>query len=136
MKFFKRADLIILAAAAAACIVCALLFTGVLGGSSARGGEGDVYADIYYQSELVQTVDLSTARAGDFSLPQLPQVVFRVYSNHSIAFIQSDCPDQICVKTGKLSKPGQFAACLPNQVLVKLVSSAAGGGDGPDIVIQ
>ena len=135
MKFFKRADVIVIAAAAVICLVFALFFTDLFGGKAVSG---KLYADIYYRSELILTIDLSAAEAGDFSLPQLPEVVFRVYPDHSIAFIQSDCPDQICVKTGKISRPGQFAACMPNQVLVKIVSPSGftSGGDGPDVVIQ
>ena len=132
MKFFKRTDVIIIAAAAAVCVLFAVFFTGIFGGGAAPGR---TYAEIYYRSELVRTIDLQAAREGDFSLPQLPQVVFRVYPNHSIAFVKSDCPDQVCVHAGKLSHPGQLGACLPNQVLVKIVS-AGDSGDEPDIVIR
>ncbi len=30
----------------------------------------------------------------------------------------SNCPDKICVKTGKLTKSGQSTACVPNRVTV------------------
>jgi hypothetical protein len=39
-----------------------------------------------------------------------------------ISFLHSDCPDQICVRTGKLTKAGQAAVCLPAQVSVRIVS--------------
>ena len=35
-------------------------------------------------------------------------------------FVQSDCRDKICVKTGKLTKPGQSAVCLPAGVSIVL----------------
>ena len=130
MRFVKRTDMIVLAAAVAGCFLFALFFTNIFGG----GGSGKIYAEIYYKSELVKTIDLSTVKEGDFSLAGLPQVVFHIYSD-GIAFVQSDCPDKICIKTGKISRPGQFAACLPNQVLLKIVSDSP-GQDGPDIVIQ
>lgn len=41
-----------------------------------------------------------------------------------IRFIESSCPDLICVQTGWLTKPGQVAACLPNGTLIKLEGSA------------
>lgn len=31
---------------------------------------------------------------------------------------EADCPNQICVKTGWLSKPGQISFCAPNKVKV------------------
>ena len=34
----------------------------------------------------------------------------------------SDCPDQICVRTGSLSSAGQTAVCLPFKVVLKVVS--------------
>ena len=33
----------------------------------------------------------------------------------AISFEHSDCRDQICVRTGKLTKPGQAAVCSPLQ---------------------
>jgi hypothetical protein len=41
----------------------------------------------------------------------------------AISFYHSDCPDQICVRTGKLTKPGQVAVCLPGKVSVRIISS-------------
>lgn len=36
----------------------------------------------------------------------------------------SDCPDQICVRGGKIDKPGQSLVCLPNRVVVKITGAA------------
>jgi len=41
-----------------------------------------------------------------------------VAENGTIKFLESQCPDQICVNTGVLSKPGDFAACLPAETIV------------------
>ena len=30
----------------------------------------------------------------------------------------SSCPDKICVKTGKISIPGQSIVCLPNKIVI------------------
>jgi len=40
--------------------------------------------------------------------------------------VSSPCPEQICIKSGPISKCGQWIACLPNQVFVT-VTSAKGG---------
>ena len=45
---------------------------------------------------------------------------------HTICFLQSDCPDGLCVKVGALEKPGDVAACLPNKTVV----SIRGGDNG------
>ncbi len=39
-----------------------------------------------------------------------------------VSFIHSDCPDKICIKTGKISKPYQTAVCLPAKVCVKIIN--------------
>jgi hypothetical protein len=45
------------------------------------------------------------------------------------AFVQdSPCPDKLCVHMPAISQQGQWIACLPNRVFVRV-----GGGSGPDI---
>jgi hypothetical protein len=41
----------------------------------------------------------------------------------------SDCKNQVCVNTGKISKAGETIVCLPNYVIVEIVSSKEGGED-------
>ncbi len=41
-----------------------------------------------------------------------------VIENGEVYVKNADCPNQICVKTGKISSSGQQIACLPNEVLV------------------
>ena len=41
-----------------------------------------------------------------------------------ISFFHSDCPDQVCVRTGVLTKPGQTAVCLPARVSVEIQGEA------------
>ena len=32
----------------------------------------------------------------------------------------ADCPDKICVKTGKIKNKGEQIVCLPNKLVVKV----------------
>jgi hypothetical protein len=48
----------------------------------------------------------------------------------AISFYSSNCPDQICVRTGKLTKPGQVAVCLPGKVSVRILSDGGKEYDG------
>lgn len=118
--FFKKTDWIIIAffiiGAAAAYFIYAHIHT-----------EGQVRAEIYYYSSLVKTVDLSEANDGFFSLPQNENVVFQI-SEGGIEFYRSDCPDKICIKSGRLSRAGQSAACLPNGIIIKIVPKKQDGG--------
>ena len=40
----------------------------------------------------------------------------------------SPCPDKLCVGMPAISSPGQWIACLPNRVFVRVR-----GGSGPDV---
>lgn len=128
MKFFKKTDLIIIAAIIAAGLVIWLIYGRIYGGRAAK-------AEIYYGNELVETVGLEGGRERTFSIPQKPSVVFQVDNDGNISFIESDCPDKICIKTGKLHIVGQNAACLPNGVVLKIVPADRRSGDEPDIII-
>lgn len=128
MKYAKKRDIYIIAAVAAAGVILWL----VLGGLFARRGN---VAEIYYRASLVKTMDLSKGVSQTFSLEQLPEVVFTVYPDGSIAFVESDCPDKICIDAGHLHRAGQFAACLPNQVYIKIVSTGPVNPDEPDLII-
>ncbi len=128
MKYARKADLIIIAAVA----VLALVFWFLNRYFFAEKG---VYAEIYHDSEQVYRIELSTAKAGSFSILGEPNVVFQLYADGSIAFIQSDCPDKVCIRSGRLKYAGQFAACLPNKILLKIVSEDK-DREGPDLIIE
>ncbi len=91
-------------------------------------------AEIYYYSELVETVALNRGIERVFSIKGKENVVFHLFEDGSICFEKSDCPDKLCIKTGKISKPGQFAACLPNGLLLKIVSTNDDNRDA-DIIV-
>ena len=118
MKFFKRTDL--------AVIALILALAGVFYSlHSARQKKTAAYAEIYYYNTLVETVALSTGEERTFSVKEAPNVLFRLYEDGAICFLSSDCPDKICVNTGLLSEVDQMAACLPNGLVLKIVSLAA-----------
>ena len=40
--------------------------------------------------------------------------------DETIAVIDADCPDLVCVKTGKAAKKGDVIACLPHKLLIEV----------------
>ena len=40
---------------------------------------------------------------------------------------EANCPDKVCMGMGKISKNGEFIACLPNQVIIVV----EGGEESP-----
>lgn len=49
--------------------------------------------------------------------------------DESIAMIEADCPDKVCLNTGFISKPGESIVCLPHKVMVQI------RGDNEDDII-
>jgi len=76
------------------------------------------YAQITSQTETY-TFNLGTNKT--FYLPSNPDVIFQIEEGQ-IAFIKSNCPDQICVRTGFQRYAGQIAACLPNHMILTIKS--------------
>ena len=52
--------------------------------------------------------------------------------NGKIRFSHTDCPDQVCVNTGWIDRPGQIAVCLPAGVIIKV----QGAQTGVDIIVR
>jgi hypothetical protein len=127
MKFAAKRDIIIVGCVAAIGLLLFFITSGTV-------GKAGSYAEIYYKSQLVKTVTLSEGIEESFSLDKLPNVVFHLYDDGSIAFIESDCPDKICIRSGKLHLVGQTAACLPNEVYIKVVSVQK-DLNAPDLVV-
>jgi len=38
-----------------------------------------------------------------------------------VRFLSSPCPLQLCVRSGRVARPGAVAACLPNRVAVRIL---------------
>ena len=36
----------------------------------------------------------------------------------TIAITESDCPDRVCINTGKISKEGQSIICVPGEIVI------------------
>jgi hypothetical protein len=56
-----------------------------------------------------------------------------VIKDGAVQVISSPCPEKICVKTGRISKPGQWIACLPNRVFISIRGRRS---EQPDAVSQ
>ena len=117
-KFILKSDLIILLILGLIAIAAFVFF---------NRGEETGYAEIVYENEVIERLDLS--KDGIYSPPGF-DVTFEV-KDGAVAFISSDCPDKICVNTGFISKRGQSAVCLPNRLTLRI----AGGEGTADIYI-
>ena len=99
-------------------LICVAVLTWFIRSDS----HGQAQAQININGQTVMIIDLSTDRR--IVIESLPSVYFEVRDG-AAAFIKSDCPDQICVQSGFLQRPGQIAACLPNRVSLTIISGVS-----------
>lgn len=128
MKFLKKTDLIIVFGIFIVGLALWAIFTFNNSNKPAK-------AEIYYKSELVATIDLNTGVDKKFSIPQNKKVIFHLTKDGRIGFEESDCPDKICVRTGMLKNIGETAACLPNEIILKIVPLTARSDDELDMIV-
>ncbi|NLO20736.1 MAG: NusG domain II-containing protein [Syntrophomonadaceae bacterium] len=91
-----------------------LLFFNIL-------GKGErLIAVIVHNNQVVERIDLSKVKE--------PRTITVSGNYHNIIkvekdrirFEKSDCPEQICVHTGWLSKFGDIAVCMPNKTIIDI----------------
>ena len=111
---FQKGDIFAIGAVILLAILTFVLF---LPGES----RGAVYAEIYRDGELLQTVPLDQDQ--EF-------VLTGTYSNTvtvrdgQIAVTASDCPGTDCVSCGWIGSSGRSIVCLPNGIEIRVVSES------------
>ena len=76
-------------------------------------------AAITVGEKTLRTIDLASAKDQEFSILEetgLP-ITFQI-KDHAIRFLESNCPDKVCIHTGFLKNDLDVACCLPNQTTV------------------
>ena len=97
----------------------------VVSHSSVENGQA-LYADLYQNGELLQTIRLDTVT---------DEYTFEVSGEGdasntvcvrpgSIAIISANCPDQICVHQGFISTSLLPITCLPNRLVIRVREEA------------
>lgn len=125
--FFRKSDVIIISIILVFSLIFTLIYKNLFSNQKAK-------AEIYYNSTLVQTIDLNLGIDKTFSIPQNNNIVFHLFKDGSIKFEESDCPDKICINSGKLKTIGESAACLPNNTILKIVPENKHNDDDFDII--
>ena len=102
MLKIKKWDFIIMA--------LVLVLAGIIFAFFAPRGSGE-YAVITKDGKQIYKVNLNSA----LRTYEIDNVVIEIGNGHA-AFVSSDCPDKVCIHSGKLSVAGQVAACVPNKI--------------------
>lgn len=87
--------------------------------ASRAAGSGELTAVIEVDGKRVMEVPLS--RDLTFTVDTLVGPEILEVKDGRIRVQESDCPDQICVYTGWISRPGQAIICLPGRMIVTVI---------------
>ncbi len=92
-------------------------------------------AHIYYKSEMVSEITLHEGSERIVDFIRNPNISFKLHTDGSISFDKSDCPDQVCVNTGRLKNHGATAACIPNEIIIKIKGIQDEDDESPDMIV-
>ena len=59
-----------------------------------------------------------------------------IIRNGSVLASDADCPDKLCVKTGKINRAGETIVCLPHRVVIEIKRNSVSDNDNIDSVVQ
>lgn len=98
-------------------ILLALLVIAAFSVFAYTGRDGTPMVDVQGQQGH-WVYPLSSNRTIDVRGP-LGTTVISV-QNRRVEFVSSPCPDKLCVRAAALSRIGEWNACLPNKVFVRI----------------
>ena len=89
----------------------------------ALGVSGDqLYAEVWQDNELIERVELTESTDRTIDLDGHNVIVL---SGRTATMQSADCRDQVCVRTGTLTRAGQVAVCLPNRVVLRITGGTS-----------
>lgn len=121
LVFFRRSDI----AVVTALLLIALTLWGLR--FFAPQGE-DKKIEILCDGVPIKTIALP-AEDSLIALGESGQIKLEIKDNQ-IRFVEADCPDKTCVRSGFIDKAGQSLLCLPNRIVVRIVGESEIGVDG------
>ena len=108
-------------------LICVLVL--VLAGAAAIpflfAPSGTLTCEIKQGDTVVRTIRLADGYRDTITLTSGKWTNVIEVDGKSVWFAQSNCPDKICVHTGRLTRAGQMAVCLPTRVVVRLIGQGA-----------
>ena len=74
---------------------------------------------IEVKGQVVQRLDLNTSQEITIN-GAIGRTIVKIEGG-AAQVIHSDCPEKICVKTGKITYVGEIIVCVPNKVVIKII---------------
>lgn len=90
-----------------------------------------LFVEIYYNGEIYDKVNLLDSKTITIET-ELGKNIVEI-ADGKVHMLESDCRDQICVKSGIIDKVNRNIVCLPNKVHVQIQGN---GEDDIDAIVQ
>jgi hypothetical protein len=75
--------------------------------------------------KVLQRIDLRKVRTDTkLSIECQDGTVIIVYNQDGAKVESSPCPDKVCVKQGRITRPGDSVACVPEKILLTITNAA------------
>lgn len=115
LQMFKKGDIIIFVVILLIAVLCWIPFI--------NAQTDQLVCEISKDNTIIKRIALKQGFSQTIAVKgDLGKSVIQIQDN-SVWFKSSDCPDKVCVHTGKLTHAGQIAVCLPNHIIVKLIGN-------------
>ncbi|WP_432408259.1 NusG domain II-containing protein [Wukongibacter sp. M2B1] len=108
-------------------IIIIVLIIAIAGGSlgilrmNSNKKYEEKYVEVYVDGELIKTIMFnSTTNTEPFTVQTSNGINVIKIENGKVRMTEADCPDQICIKDGPISEPGEMLVCLPHKVVVEV----------------
>ena len=127
----KKLDIIIIIAL----LILSFIPTVILGISNNNDFTG-IYAEISVASEVIDTIyfqDLEEEKHIPIITKYGENIIHA--SKDGIYMEEADCPDQVCLRDGTISKVGQSLVCLPHKLIVEIKGENV-SRDDDDIILS
>ena len=113
-KLITKKDLILI-------VVLALASASLLVFNYCFKNDGET-AVISVDGKTVKVLDLS--KLDKKTEIELENGVVITAENGTVCFSESDCRDKVCIGTGKISKAGDTAVCVPNKTVITVIGES------------
>jgi hypothetical protein len=87
---------------------------------SSRSKKSEIIAVIKKDDKIIKTINLSIIKKREIIKISGQFTATIVAEHNKIYFLDTNCTDQTCIKTGWLSKAGDLAVCLPNKTIIMI----------------
>ena len=112
-RLLKKADILTVLIIVAVCISAILIMR--------HTGTG-LKAQITVDGNLLETVNLNSVEKPYTIITKTTPETEITIENGAVYFSHSQCENQLCVKSGKLTSKGATAVCLPAKVVITVTA--------------